>query len=403
MQITPPTDFTTPLAAFAPLAPAPAPAASDTPPELPPQVARVLHVINGEHFSGAERVQDLLAMRLPHHGFGVGFVALKAGRFGDVRQSLRTPLAELSMAGKWDLRAAGFVARMARDGGYDLLHAHTPRTAMIASLAARRLGLPLVYHVHSPTSRDSTRRFSNWINDRVERWSIGAAAKLITVSPTLTDHMQSHGVAAERLTCVLNGVPAIGGAAPRTAPTGDWTLGMVALFRPRKGVELLLEALAAVRARGQRVRLRMIGPFETREYEDRITALAHELAVDDAITWTGFTDNVARELAQVDALALPSLFGEGLPMVVLEAMAAGLPVIATRCEGVEQAVIDRQTGLLVDAGSVGELCRAVEELVTEQVDYAALSQASLARHAAEFSDDIMAARVAEVYREVLEK
>jgi len=362
----------------------------------------VLHVINGEHYAGAERVQDLLALRLPEFGFDVGFVSLKQGRFGDARKSIRTPLAELSMSSRWDVRAASFVTQMIRDGGYQMVHAHTPRSALIASFASRRTGVPLVYHVHSPTSRDTTHRFRNWVNDYVERWSIRSAAKLITVSPTLTEHMQSLGVADERMRCVLNGVPAVEGAAARSRPTGRWTLGMVALFRPRKGAEVLIEALAALRSRGHNVGLRMIGPFETEAYEQELVSLARELQVSDAIQWTGFTENVPAQLAGIDALVLPSLFGEGLPMVVLEAMAMALPVVATHCEGVAQAVVDGQTGLLVEPGSAAALDAAIDRLLTGQLDYEQLSRAALARHAAEFSDEIMASRVAETYRQVLE-
>lgn len=389
------------------LSPATTPAPLDTVPLPRPdaprdvRLARVLHVINGEHYSGAERVQDLLALRLPRHGFEVGFVTLKPGRFAEARAARDAPVHDLAMAGRWDLRAAARVARLAREGGYRLIHAHTPRSALVGSIAARRAGVPFVYHVHSPTSRDSTRRAINLLNDRVERWSVAAAARLITVSPTLTEHMTALGVPAQRVRCVMNGVPRVPGARPRPAPAGEWTLGMVALFRPRKGTETLLEALASLASRGVRVGLRAIGPFESTEHQERLVGLASRLGLGGAVRWTGFTENVHDELAQVDALALPSLFGEGLPMVVLEAMAVGLPVIATHCEGVAQAVAHRETGMLVEPGSVSQLAAAIEELVTGRLDYEQASAAALRRHAERFSDDAMAARVADVYRELL--
>lgn len=385
---------------------APEPAAPELPrlaDAEPRPTGRVLHVINGEHFSGAERVQDLLGLRLPAHGFEVGFVALKAGRFGDVRQSTAAPLMELKMASRWDLRAAASVARVCRAGGYDLLHAHTPRSALIASIAARLTGAPLIYHVHSPTSRDSTHEVRNWVNDKVERWSIRSAARLITVSPTLSDDLESRGVDRGRMRCVLNGVPIMPGAEPRRRPTNGWTIGMVALFRPRKGAEVLLEALAELRERGHDVQLRMIGPFEDKYYEAELMRLADGLGVEDAVRWTGFTDNVAEQLDRVDLLALPSLFGEGLPMVVLEAMAMALPVVATRCEGVSQAVVDGETGRLVEPADARALASAIEWIITGADDYEQLSEASLRRHAEQFSDDAMAARVAEIYREVLSR
>ncbi|TWT88870.1 Glycogen synthase [Pseudobythopirellula maris] len=370
-------------------------------PAAPPeQTLSVLHVVNGEHYAGAERVQDLLALGLPQQGCGVAFASLVRGRFGDCRRSTDTPLHELTMRGKADLRVVRQVARLAKQGGHDLLHAHTPRSAMVAALAARMTGLPWVYHVHSPTSRDSTHRLTNWVNDRVERWAVRSAARLITVSPTLTDHMVASGAPREKIRCVLNGVPAVD-ARPRHDPLGPWVLGMVALFRPRKGAEVLLDALADVRADGHDVALRAIGGFETPDYGEHLIDHMQALGLTDAVRWTGFTTDPLAELAKVDALVLPSLFGEGLPMVVLEAMAAGLPVIATRCEGTVEAVAEGQTGLLVEPGDREGLSAAITELVTDRLDYPAMSRRSITRHAERFSDTAMARNVAEVYREAL--
>jgi glycosyltransferase involved in cell wall biosynthesis len=149
------------------------------------------------------------------------------------------------------------------------------------------------------------------------------------------------------------------------------------------------------------VRLRAVGGFETPEYKAQVLSLAERLGLADAIDWIGFTRNVNRELAKINLFALPSLFGEGLPMVVLEAMAAGLPVVASRVEGVPAAVVHRETGLLVEPDSVSQLAQAIEEVVTGGVDYGALSRGARARHAESFSDTTMAAGVANVYREVL--
>ena len=84
------------------------------------------------------------------------------------------------------------------------------------------------------------------------------------------------------------------------------------------------------------------------------------------------------------------------------AMAAGLPVIATRCEGTSEAVVHRRTGCLVEPGSVSQLASAIESLVDGEIDYEQASAESIARHAERFSDDAMAAQVAEVYRELLD-
>lgn len=365
------------------------------------KTARVLHLVNGEHYSGAERVEDLLAQQLPRCGFEVGFACVKPGRFPVVRQSVDAPLVELPMRGRLDLRVVKRLAQLIGDEGYQLVHAHTPRTAIVGRLAASQAGVPLVYHVHSPAGRDSTRWLLNQANAWAEWAAVRGAARLIAVSPSLRQYMIDRGFAAERVVYVPNGVPCAPCLADRRPPSGTWTIGTVALFRPRKGVEVLLEALAALRSRGVDVRLRMVGGFETPAYESAIMCLAERLDLSDVIDWVGFTRKVGGELAQIDLFTVPSLFGEGLPMVVLEAMAAGVPIVASRVDGIPEAVYHRESGLLVDPGSVSQLAAAIEEFVTGAVDYTAISRAARQRHAESFSDQAMAAGVAAVYRDVL--
>lgn len=362
---------------------------------------RALHLVNGEHYSGAERVQDLLAKQLPAFGCDVGFVCVKPRRFPAARESKDAPLAEMPMRGRFDLRVVKRIASLVSREGYDLVHAHTPRTALVGRMAAKRAGVPFIYHVHSPAGRDSTRRLLNKINAMVEWGAVRDADRLIAVSNSLRQYMIAGGAAPEQIVCVPNGVPALAQAFDRTPPAGTWVLGTVALFRPRKGVEVLLESLAMLRSRGVDVRLRAVGGFETPAYESAILSLADKLDVDEAIDWIGFTRGVNRELAKIDVFVLPSLFGEGLPMVVLEAMAAGVPVVASRVEGVPDAVAHRSTGLLVEPGSVSQLSQAIEEIVAGRVDYAALSRDARRRHAELFSDAKMAEGVNAVYRDVL--
>jgi glycosyltransferase involved in cell wall biosynthesis len=365
------------------------------------ETIHALHLVNGEHYSGAERVQDLLARQLPRFGCEVGFVCVKPRRFPSARESKNAPLVEMPMRGRFDLRVVKRLATLVRNNGYQLIHAHTPRTALVGRLAARRAGVPFVYHVHSPAGRDSTRWMLNRVNALVEFASVREADRLIAVSPSVREYMIGRGIAAERVVCVPNGVPASSFIQERRRPIGAWTLGTIALFRPRKGIEVLLEALALLRSHDMDVRLRAVGGFETSTYEDSVRSLAERLGLEDAIDWIGFTRAVNRELAKIDVFVLPSLFGEGLPMVVLEAMAAGVPVVASRVEGVPEAVAHRQTGLLVEAGSVSQLARGIEEIVLGGIDYCTLSRGARRRHAESFSDTLMASRVAAVYREVL--
>jgi glycosyltransferase involved in cell wall biosynthesis len=305
------------------------------------------------------------------------------------------------MRARFDIRPAWQLARLVREENYSLIHTHTPRAALIGGIAARLAGVPLVHHVHSPTGRDSTRRFQDGINARIERYSIAHAAAVIAVSQSLGQYAAAQGVAPAKIHVVPNGVPVLGPLAPRSAPRDAWTIGSVALFRPRKGLEVLLDSLAALRAAGHNVRLRAVGDFETAAYRGQIDAQVARLEIAPFIEWTGFTQDVPSELARLDLFVLPSLFGEGLPMVVLEAMAAGVPVVGTRVEGVPEAIRDGFDGVLARPNDPVDLARAIAEFVQGDVDWSAIRGRAHARQAERFSAGSMARGVAEVYREVL--
>ncbi len=376
-----------------------------------PPTARVLHVINGEHYSGAERVQDLLAGSLASFGFPVGLACVKPDRFPGCYRSRQAPLFMLPMQGRLDPRPARRLARLVRSEGFKLLHAHTPRTLMIAAKAARATATPLVYHVHSPAARDagsgrgflSAAAWRNRTNAWVERWSLRRAAAVIAVSESLAGEMRRCCPPDCPVVVVHNGVPCRPPRTPRPAENRDWTLGMVALFRPRKGTEVLLESLASLRSLGWAVRLRAVGGFETDAYRRSVQRLAANLGLIEAIDWVGFTREVDTELDRMDVLVLPSLFGEGLPMVVLEAMAAGVPVVATRVEGTAEAVRDTRDGLIAEPGSAASLTGCLDRILSGAANWDALRRAARERQARSFSDRSMASGVAEVYRGVLSR
>ena len=261
-------------------------AAEDT--SAPVSRVRVLHLINGEHYAGAERVQDLLALRLPEFGVDPELACLKPGRFPILRRSQATPLHEMPMQSRWDLRPARKLAQLLRDEGFDVLHTHTPRAALIGQIASRLSGVPMIHHVHGQTATEVRRRWWSGLMARVERMSIARAAAVIAVSRSAARYMAAHGVAESRLRVVPNGVPAHDDLPERAPPSGDWTLGTIALFRPRKGLETVLQALGLLRRQGFAVRLRAVGSFETAEYRDEVLHYAAELDIEAHVDWLGF-------------------------------------------------------------------------------------------------------------------
>ena len=247
-----------------------------------------LHLINGEHFSGAERVQQLLGKCLPKFGVSANFVCLKPGKFPELSGLESDQVQSIGMKNRFDLSIVRRIAEYAEEIQTDILHAHTPRTAMIASFVAKRCKLPWVYHVHSPTARDSTRSLINHVNDFVEAYSLRNADHIITVSKSLRREMLSRGHSRHKITAVANGVA----EQPAIDPTDrlhqeEWRLGMVALVRPRKGIEVLLEAMARLQDSPHRISLEVIGGFETSEYEASVRALGRQVGLErrGALPW----------------------------------------------------------------------------------------------------------------------
>ncbi len=373
------------------------------PKPAPTETVRVLHVINGDHYAGAERVQDLLAKCLPEFGYSAGFAGLKLDKFYAMRQTHEAPLFDVPMRTRLDLQAATKVARIVREGGYRILHAHTVRSALVGSMASVLTGVPLVYHAHSPTTSDTTRRWRNRLNGAVERMCLRRVSRVVAVSQAMAEHIAREGFDPERIAVVPNGVPRLDALPSRMTPRGRWRLGVVALFRPRKGIEVLIEAMDRLHRDGIPVRLRAVGTFESPEYEAEIITQLQRLGLTEHVAWTGFTRDVPAELRKMDLLILPSLFGEGLPMVVLEAMAAGVPVVATRVSGVPEAIRHGRDGVLTDTADPDALARAIAAVVDGQYDWSAMRASAFERQNRLFSDRVMAEGVAAVYNDVLGK
>src|SRR5207244_4485130 len=108
---------------------------------------------------------------------------------------------------------------------------------------------------------------------------------VIAVSKSSAEYIEHWGVPRERIFLVPNGVPAAKTLKHRSTPRDRWTLGTVALFRPRKGLNVLLEALSILHRRQLPVRLRLIGGFETPQYEQEIRRQAQMLCIDEQIEW----------------------------------------------------------------------------------------------------------------------
>jgi glycosyltransferase involved in cell wall biosynthesis len=211
------------------------------------------------------------------------------------------------------------------------------------------------------------------------------------------------GIAAERIRVIHNAVPDVPAhdrAAARKllgASDGDFVFGFIGRLWPQKRVADLLQAAEIVKAAGWPIRVAVVGDGPERE---RLETFAVNLRMKGYTRFFGRRNDAAALLAGFDALVLPSDF-EGMPNVVLEAMQAGVPVVATRIPGTDEVVADRETGLLIPPKSPIALAEAMQQMLADRALGPKLAAAAKIRVAQRFSMAKMLAAYATFYEELL--
>ena len=362
---------------------------------------RVLHIVNGEYYAGAERVQDLLALHLPEFECESGFVCVKADQFPTKRMCQRVPLSSVTFNHPLQRQAVNKIGDVFSKGKYDLLHSHTPRSAWAALAASDMVGCPIVHTMHDVSLRQHSSP-ARWLFNKYTIARLQKADVVTTVSPESHRLADQFGLGRKRR-MILNGVPSARTDFRRKPPGEYWTIGTVGLIRPCKGIEVLIRALAELRSRHCNVRAVAVGTFYQDDYEREVMSLVDELDVNDLIDFVGFSSDVPGHLENFDLFAMPSVGPEGLPMVLIEAMAHGLPAIGSDVPGVGDIVRSGEDGLLFPPGDHRALADGIARFVDGELDWHSISQSVQTRHASEFSAQRMAGEFAEVYWSVLGK
>lgn len=282
--------------------------------------------------------------------------------------------------------------RWARQRGAALLHGHGLARMLLFFVASRAARLPLVVTLHNlvaPLPAGQRRAASTLL---------GGAARVIAVSEAVARSARQAGLVAEsRLRVVPNGVEiARFRATPaRRDGTGKAVALCVARLSPEKGVDLLVEAMALAGAAELFLRVAGDGPEEAR-LRERIRASG----LCGRVELLGRRDDIPDLLASADLYCQPSR-DEGLGMAALEAMASGLPVVATRVGGLPEVVQEGRTGLLVPSEDPAALAAALTALAADLSMARRMGAAGRARVEAQFTAEAMRQATARVYAEAL--
>ncbi|UCF67345.1 MAG: GT4 family glycosyltransferase PelF [Acidobacteriota bacterium] len=279
----------------------------------------------------------------------------------------------------------GLVPRLAerfREEKIDVVHSHSLDTMFYGALAARWAGVPLVFHTQHNTLLE---QYTG--SEKLKfRLAVRMIDKIIAVSAETDRTLAVAGVAPARRTVILNGVDVERyqqreDSRDACLAARPLVLGTVSRLAAEKGIDRLLRALARLDGSKREPRLRVVGEGPERV---ALEALAHELGLDDRVEFLGFRDDVIELLSQLDLFLLPSLT-EGIPLALLEAMASGLPVVATKVGGVPEVIEAGLSGVLVPADDVEALAGAISELLEQAERRKALGRAAARRIEAHFS------------------
>lgn len=293
------------------------------------------------------------------------------------------------------LAEAAYVARRARALGLEHVHAHFgTNSAAVAALTHTLGGPDYSFTVHGPEEFDQPQALS--LGEKIA----GAA---FAVGISLHGRSQLMRWADfgdwQRIEVVHCGIESARFPEPLPMPDGPLRLVCIGRFAEQKGLLLLPEAMRLARAQGADLRLTLVGDGPMRGAVEAVIR-AHDMQ--DRITLTGWLDEagVRAALAQSHALVLPS-FAEGLPMVLMEAMASGRAVIATWIAGNPELVQPGRNGWLVPAGCATSLARAmIEAAATPPETLQAMGREGRARVLRYFDVDTEAARLAELFQDV---
>ncbi len=306
-----------------------------------------------------------------------------------------------------DLRVYFALRQIIRQGGFDLIHGHTSIAGFLVRLAARGSGTPVIYTPHCFSFHAGVGRIQSLVFASLEGWAARhVTSRILTVSDGERQLALDRGVGtAEQFVTVHTGInfdafQATGD--PRRlrsgfgVPEGAFLVGTVGRLTEAKVPLDLVRVAARIHAEREDVHFVWVGAGSL---EPAARALASQLGLDSHFHFLGERRDVPQILHALDCFVLPSRW-EGFPIVLLEAMAAGLPVVATDIPGINEAVRSGEEGWLVPAGDLEALRSCIVDLVQNRDRAISFGRAGQEKVRKEFSIDSMLHSIGLLYQEV---
>jgi len=356
---------------------------------------KILFVDLETEWRGGQNQALLLLTALNARGDTAELVAVNGSALGRRAAAKRV---KVHFVGEYAARAlaAMKIFQLSQNGSFDVVHANEAHAVTAAWLAGaqRRAAFLISRRVGYPLSKG-----------RVALARYKAAQRIIAISQWVLERLAESGAPKEKLVMIHEGVElrALPDAEARKQARARWgvtdetvVLGSVGVLLPDKGHELLIRALALLRAEFPDCKLLLAGAGPSRV---TLEQLAGELGVNEMVIFAGFVADIETVYTALDVFLFPSFF-EGLGTSLLAAMSYELPSVAFNCCAFGEIIENGKSGLLVETGNVEEIVKAVSQLLRDKDFARALGRAGRARIAELFSSERMVEETLALYREL---
>jgi glycosyltransferase involved in cell wall biosynthesis/protein-tyrosine-phosphatase len=368
---------------------------------------KVCHVMTADLWAGAEvQVATVASHLVRRSDVDLSAVLLNEGRLADELRRLGVPVTVVDERRTSAVGIFAFLLRFLRDHQVDIVHTHRYKDSVLGIVAAKLAGVPramrTVHGLSEPTK--GWDRLKSRVYETLETVTLRCFADcVVAVSRRMAETLTQSGYRSTVVTPIHNGIdPAV---VKTTRPpedvrrelgieTRDVVIGTAGRLSAVKGHACLLRAVRLILDREPNARFVLAGDGPLR---DELLAAARRLGVDRRCLFVGPRADVYDVIAAMDVFVLPSL-AEGLPMVLLEAMVLGTPVVATAVGGIPELITHDENGVLVEPGSEQALADACLALARDRDRARALASRAKQVVGATFSHEKSGGAVAAVYR-----
>ena len=337
---------------------------------------RLLHINSAKNWGGGEAHTHIVCRGLKEQGFDVVLACREKSAIKDAFEKDGIKTIQLRLRNALDLGSAYAMARFCRQNNINIIHAHLGRDYWLA--AWTKLFNP---SVHVVLTRHVLRAPSNSF---LHRWLFSQAAKVIAVSHAVEKViLDSKIIGREKVITIYNGINIETFSGVRAgslrqeihADANTKIIGIIGQVSPHKGQDLLIKCLPLLLGSGNYIQCVIIGgDFRNGQYINELKMLAQSLGVAERVCFLGERSDIPQLLIDFDVFVLASR-QESFGLVVAEAMAAGVPVVATACGGTEELIENGVSGLLVNYGDPASMAAAIMKLLDKELREAVIQAA----------------------------